>query len=42
MSQEIEKTTLEQVKIFHETYGLPVKDAPDISDPKTNAVRIQL
>lgn len=36
------KTTLEQVKIFHETYGLPVKDTPDISDPKTNALRINL
>lgn len=36
------KTTLEQVRIFHETYGLPVKDAPDISDPKTNALRINL
>ncbi len=36
------KTTLEQVKIFHETYGLPVKNAPDISDTKTNALRINL
>ena len=36
------KTTLEQVRIFHETYGLSVKDAPDISDPKTNALRINL
>jgi predicted HAD superfamily Cof-like phosphohydrolase len=36
------KTTLEQVRIFHETYGLPVKDAPDITDPKTNALRINL
>ena len=36
------KNTLEQVRIFHETYGLPVKDAPDISDPKTNALRINL
>ena len=36
------KSTLEQVKIFHETYGLPVKDSPDISDPKTNALRINL
>ena len=36
------KTTLEQVKIFHETYGLPVKDAPDISDPQTNELRINL
>ena len=36
------KTTLEQVRIFHETYGLPVKDQPDISDEKTNALRINL
>ncbi|MCB9983094.1 MAG: nucleoside triphosphate pyrophosphohydrolase family protein [Rhodospirillales bacterium] len=36
------KTTLEQVQIFHETYGLPVKDAPDISDAKTNALRVNL
>ncbi|MEZ5813599.1 MAG: nucleoside triphosphate pyrophosphohydrolase family protein [Alphaproteobacteria bacterium] len=36
------KTTLEQVQIFHETYGLPVKDAPDISDEKTNALRVNL
>ncbi len=36
------RTTLEQVKEFHETYGLPVKAEPDISDPKTNALRINL
>ncbi|MEM7650988.1 MAG: nucleoside triphosphate pyrophosphohydrolase family protein [Pseudomonadota bacterium] len=36
------KSTLEQVQIFHETYGLPVKDTPDISDPKTNALRVNL
>lgn len=36
------KTTLEQVQIFHETYGLPVKESPDISDPKTNDLRINL
>lgn len=36
------KTTLEQVQIFHETYGLPVKEAPDISDAKTNALRVNL
>lgn len=36
------KSTLEQVRIFHETYGLPVKDAPDITDPKTNALRVNL
>ena len=36
------KSTLEMVREFHETYGLPVKDEPDISDPKTNALRINL
>jgi predicted HAD superfamily Cof-like phosphohydrolase len=36
------RTTLEQVREFHETYGLPVKASPDISDPKTNDLRINL
>lgn len=36
------KTTLEQVREFHETYGLPVESAPNISDAKTNALRINL
>ena len=36
------KSTLQQVQEFHETYGLPVKDAPDVSDEKTNALRINL
>lgn len=36
------RTTLEQVREFHETYGLPVRHAPDISDPRTNALRIAL
>ena len=36
------KNTLEGVKQFHETYGLPVKDAPDLSDQRTNALRIGL
>jgi predicted HAD superfamily Cof-like phosphohydrolase len=36
------KSTLEQVQKFHETYGLPVKPSPDISDEKTNALRINL
>ncbi len=36
------KTTLEQVQEFHETYGLPVEAAPNISDEKTNALRINL
>lgn len=36
------KSTLEQVKEFHETYGLPVSSRPDISDERTNALRINL
>ena len=36
------KTTIDQVKEFHETYGLPVKSSPDITDAKTNALRINL
>jgi predicted HAD superfamily Cof-like phosphohydrolase len=36
------QSTLDRVQIFHETYGLPVKDTPDISDPKTNNLRIGL
>lgn len=34
--------TLEAVKKFHETYGLPVKNVPDISDERTNNLRIAL
>ena len=36
------QSTLERVKIFHETYGLPVKENPDITDEKTNRLRIAL
>ncbi|MBK6897382.1 MAG: nucleoside triphosphate pyrophosphohydrolase family protein [Alphaproteobacteria bacterium] len=36
------RTTLQQVQEFHETYGLPVRLRPDVSDPKTNALRINL
>lgn len=36
------KTTLDQVQEFHETYGLPVLDTPNISDEKTNKLRINL
>lgn len=36
------KSTLEQVQEFHETYGLSVKNAPDLSDPQTNELRINL
>ncbi len=39
---ETKNTTLEDVKIFHETYGLPVKDRPNITDEKTNALRVNL
>lgn len=36
------KTTLVQVQEFHETYGLPVNAEPDITDAKTNELRINL
>ena len=36
------KSTLEQVQEFHETYGLPVESKPNISNEKTNALRINL
>lgn len=36
------QSTLDRVKIFHETYGLPVKGTPDISDPMTNKLRVGL
>ncbi len=36
------KSTLDQVQEFHETYGLPVLDTPNITDEKTNALRINL
>ncbi len=36
------RSTLDQVREFHETYGLPVKSAPDITDQKTNELRINL
>lgn len=36
------KTTLEMVQEFHETYGLPVESEMNISDPKTNELRINL
>ncbi len=35
-------STLKQVQEFHETYGLPVEGAPNISDEKTNLLRINL
>ena len=36
------KSTLTQVQEFHETYGLSVLGSPDISDEKTNQLRINL
>lgn len=38
----MKKSTLEQVREFHETYGLPVESAPNITDQKTNDLRINL
>ncbi|MGE4313659.1 MAG: hypothetical protein AB7E85_05240 [Pseudobdellovibrionaceae bacterium] len=35
-------TTLERVQEFHDTYGLPVLNRPDITDEMTNALRINL
>jgi len=34
--------TLKGVRAFHEIYGLPIKDAPDLSDANTNALRVEL
>ncbi len=36
------RTTLEQVTEFHETYGLSVHTAPDLSCEKTKALRVNL
>ena len=36
------KTTLEQVRQFHETYGLAIKAAPDLADARINALRVSL
>ena len=38
----MKRSTLEQVREFHETYGLPVESVPNISDQKTNDLRINL
>ena len=38
----MKRSTLDQVKEFHETYGLPVESAPNITDKKTNDLRINL
>lgn len=34
--------TLAGVRQFHETYGLPIKNTPDLSDARTNHLRISL
>jgi len=34
--------TLKGVRAFHEAYGLPVKDAPDLTDKRTNDLRHEL
>lgn len=36
------RTTLEQVLEFHETYGLPVNNEPDLSCEQTKQLRINL
>jgi len=36
------KTTLEMVQEFHETYGLPVEDEQTLSSEKTQKLRINL
>lgn len=36
------KTTLEQVQEFHETYGLPVHDEPNLTCAQTKELRINL
>ena len=36
------KTTLDMVQEFHETYGLPVEKVANITDKKTNTLRINL
>ena len=33
-------TTLEQVRIFHETYGCPIHDKPHIADAALNKLRL--
>ena len=36
------RTTLEQVQEFHETYGLPVHDEPNLTCEQTKQLRINL
>lgn len=34
--------TMDGVRAFHTAYGLPIKDAPDLSDARVNALRVGL
>jgi predicted HAD superfamily Cof-like phosphohydrolase len=36
------RSTLEGVKEFHEAFGHPVKDSPDVSDHALNELRVKL
>lgn len=36
------KNTIDGVREFHEAYGLPVKNQPDLGDQRTNDLRIEL
>ena len=36
------KTTLDRVQEFHEAYGLPVENLPNITDEQTKELRINL
>ncbi|MGQ0526849.1 MAG: phosphoribosyl-ATP diphosphatase [Alphaproteobacteria bacterium] len=38
----MKKSTLDHVKEFHETYGLPVEGEPNITHTQTNTLRIGL
>ena len=38
----MKKETLDCVREFHESYGLPVADAPNIDNEKVNGLRIEL
>lgn len=42
MTQDTNKTTLEQVQEFHETYGLPVENEQTTGSDKTKELRINL
>lgn len=38
----MKQSTLDRVKIFHETYGLQTLEAPDISNESVNQLRVSL